>query len=337
MRLSFIVPCHNVERYIGYCLGSILSCDLPSAEYEVLCVNDCSSDSTLAILNHWASQYSQIHVINLYKNLGPSAARNIALLKATGKYIWYIDSDDSISYSVVNNLLRKAESNSLDVLIFNFDRQNERRELISESLYLPDSGIYEGTPFIKQVMKEMFYQNFGYVWRFLYLKDFLLNHDLLFPEGVIWEDTLYVPRSIIEAKKIASSSFVGYHYLSRQTSFCNVMAKTYPSKWIFDYVFHAGYDLLIYSQSVKDYSIRSGIYDFSKQYYLFHNFILYLLRTSAAERKNFYRIVKNERSLVDRVKKEMKIPVAILLMPFIGIIISNTISCIYKLKKWIFN
>lgn len=332
-RLSFVVPCYNVERYVGHCLDGILSCGLSSNEYEVICVNDCSSDSTLAVLRRYAMHNAQIRVLNLEQNIGFGAVRNIAVENARGRYIWFVDSDDAIISNVVVELLERAENNQLDVLAFNFDALNEEQQLMPTNHTFPNAVAQDGVSFVKNVMGEMFYANIGYVWRFLYRKDYLLEQKISYPEGMCWEDTVYVPMAMIKADRIASSSLVGYHYFFHQSSVCRVMERKYPGNLIFDYVFRAGYGLMRYAETIDDQSLSDGLICFAKKKYLRDNFIVYLLRTTGKERRNFFRIVKKQSQLVNEVKPYISDLGRLALIPIVGAWLADIASWAYKFRR----
>ena len=114
--LSIIIPCYNVEKYIDECINSVLEQDVNS--YEILLINDGSTDNTLNILESYRKN-SKIKVIN-QQNGGLSKARNIGLLNAKGEYILFLDSDDFIEKKSLNKILEFIKKNSLDILAFNF-------------------------------------------------------------------------------------------------------------------------------------------------------------------------------------------------------------------------
>ena len=88
MFLSFIVPVYNVEQYVGECLDSLLDQDIPREDYEIICVNDGSTDESLAVLRQYADRHTNIRVIDK-PNGGVASARNAGFDAARGEYIWY--------------------------------------------------------------------------------------------------------------------------------------------------------------------------------------------------------------------------------------------------------
>lgn len=131
MKISFIVPCYNVEKYLYRCITSIYDQNLDIADFEVIAVNDGSTDNTLNILKSF--KYENFHIIN-QKNQGLSGARNTGMAIATGKYIWFIDSDDFLYPGVTKPLLNRAEQYKLDILFFSMHEVNDNnRKLIYHS------------------------------------------------------------------------------------------------------------------------------------------------------------------------------------------------------------
>lgn len=120
MFLSIVVPVYNVETYLKRCLESILACKL--TDYEVILVNDGSTDNSFNICLDFEKRYSEIKVIN-QKNGGLSNARNSGLKEAKGTYIAFIDSDDYIiseNFSRVIEKLKNIRKKSIDIVVSDF-------------------------------------------------------------------------------------------------------------------------------------------------------------------------------------------------------------------------
>lgn len=108
MFFSIIIPVFNCEKYLYDCLDSCVKQDLPNNEYEILCINDGSTDTSINILNDYAKKYRQIKVFS-QENRGVSAARNIGLDNAKGEYIMFVDGDDLIRANCLRNLKETLE------------------------------------------------------------------------------------------------------------------------------------------------------------------------------------------------------------------------------------
>ena len=125
LKLSFILPCYNVAPYIGRCIESIENQDIPQSDYEVICVDDCSTDDTVRKIKEYQAKYPNIQLICHEVNKTAGGARNTALDNANGKFVWCVDPDDSIQLNVVGKLIKKAEEQDLELLLFNYSLQTE--------------------------------------------------------------------------------------------------------------------------------------------------------------------------------------------------------------------
>ena len=119
MQLSIIVPVYNVADYLAKCLDSLLAQDLPQNEYEIIVVNDGSTDNSGEIAQQYADKYANITLIN-QGNQGLSGARNTGIKCAKGDYIQFVDSDDYLEENVLGGLLKQVEKDNLDVLRFKY-------------------------------------------------------------------------------------------------------------------------------------------------------------------------------------------------------------------------
>ena len=118
MILSIVVPIYNVEKYLGECLDSLVSQDIGADQYEILCINDGSTDQSGTILDDYAKRYPQIHAIH-QENAGVSSARNIGIELAKGDYIWFVDSDDFIVHNSLGNIMQILKNAKPDILMVN--------------------------------------------------------------------------------------------------------------------------------------------------------------------------------------------------------------------------
>ena len=187
IRLSYILPVYNVETFLPQCLDSIFSQGLQEDEYEVICVNDCSSDGSNKILEQYQSLHSNMHILSFKHNKGPSSARNAGANIAQGQYIWFVDSDDFIGAKVAKPLMEIAEINALDVLLFNYCDFTDEQGIVNEPHTFADHSIHTGIDFVNEVFGDTFVYHLGYVWRFLIRKKYLIRIGLSFPEGQYWE------------------------------------------------------------------------------------------------------------------------------------------------------
>ncbi len=112
--LSIIVPVYNVEKYIEECLDSLTNQDASIDSYEIICIDDGSPDNCGSILDEYAKHNSNMTVIH-QKNTGQAGARNAGLKMASGRYIWFVDSDDFVPKYAVKLILKEIAEHPADI------------------------------------------------------------------------------------------------------------------------------------------------------------------------------------------------------------------------------
>lgn len=156
MLISFIVPLFNNERYIKECIDSILEISNYIQEFEIIVINDGSTDNSLEIVNH--NYKNNNHVIIIDKpNEGVAITRNLGVFEAKGKYLSFIDSDDYIDAGEFFEVLKDVVDNNLDVIMTNqaivVSSENHfiedgRDSILSKSISRENQKIYKGTDFL---------------------------------------------------------------------------------------------------------------------------------------------------------------------------------------------
>lgn len=218
--ISIIIPVYNVEYYLEDCLNSLINQEF-KGEIEMICVNDGSTDGSLDILNRYIELDPRIIVIS-QDNAGLSAARNTGLKHAKGKFLMFIDSDDSLKH---NNSLSKmfyaAEQEETDILIadFEFDYEDKTKNHIIQRDPSIINKRMSGKEYLdKEIKKKCFNP---VVWNKLYNRNFLENNNLFFLEGVLYEDNEFTPRALYLAESVRHISDVVYLYRQRTNSIMN--------------------------------------------------------------------------------------------------------------------
>ncbi len=327
--LTFVVPCYNVQDYIQCCIDSIYSCGLSEEQFEVLCINDCSPDGTSSVLEKNKNAHTNMRIINHDTNKGLGGGRNTGIREAKGRYIWFVDSDDEVVGEGFLEALERAINYNLDVLGFNYCRIDQEGKELSSHKVFGETSVDYGYGFVKRTFSENLVNHMGYVWRFLYRTDYLNSKNLLFPEMVRWEDTVFMPKSILLAERIASVPQVFYAYRVNPDSISGVFGKAYPAKSIYEFAFCAGRDLLRFSEEVKDEKMRRAFHDTAVNKYI-NGFPLHLLRTDRKERDRFYRMISDNSAVMRRLKAYMNWKSMAMLIPLFGPVITNVLSLWYK-------
>lgn len=237
MRLSIIVPVYNVADYLAKCLDSLLAQNLPQNEYEIIVVNDGSTDNSGEIAQQYADKYANITLIN-QSNQGLSGARNTGIKHANGEYIQFVDSDDYLEENVLGGLMKQVEDDDLDVLRFKYQNvriNNESKEYeifqpYKSSPYLYDdysSFVIDGVSFLNERLGTA-----CYAVMFIIRKTILDN--CVFKQGIYFEDTEWTPRMILKSQRIASSDTIVYNYLMREGSITKAINRDKQRKIVED-------------------------------------------------------------------------------------------------------
>ena len=329
--LTFVVPCYNVEKYIQRCLDSIYACKLPENCYEVLCINDCSPDGTAEILERNKDIHSNLYIVNHKVNKGLGGGRNTGILNAKGCYIWFVDSDDEVAGNGFSDALKKAMDENLDVLCFNYSRIDEKGKDLSLHIVFGQTPVMDGYSFVKKLFGDSIVYHMGYVVRFLYRTDYLKEHNLFFPERVHWEDTVFMPKSLLSAERVASVQQVFYAYRVNSNSISAVFDRVYPAQWIYEFAFLAGRDLLQFSEDIEDESLMLAVKDAAVKKYI-NGFPIPLFRTSKNERNRFYTIEGERKEELKPLKRYLAPFSKLLLYPVIGKMVAEGGAWLYRLR-----
>lgn len=204
---SVILPVYNVEAYLNECLRSLLVQNF--ADYEVVCVNDGSTDGSRKILAEWEPASPQIRVIDR-KNGGLSAARNTGLEAAQGEYVLFVDSDDWVEPTMLARLAEEA--GSADMVCFACRRTD------SNACDNPAPEQSDGWSYYNRHALERRETPFVCVWQRCYRREFLEENSLRFRENILHEDNEFTPRACLMAKSVRVIPDVLYNYRVRPGS-----------------------------------------------------------------------------------------------------------------------
>lgn len=205
MRLSIIIPVYNVEKYIGKCLDSVLDQGLNNKDYEIIIVNDGSTDGSFKIAQSYAKINDQIKIINK-ENGGVGNARNCGMHDAKGKYIYFIDPDDYLISNSLKKLVDTCEREDLDILTFlssSFPKKINFDVSFGDQMFSP---IVTGEEYVANVNYR------SEVWWYLINREFLKNSGIRFIEGRWLEDVVFSIELILAAKRIAHLKLNAHRY-----------------------------------------------------------------------------------------------------------------------------
>ncbi|MFG3055620.1 glycosyltransferase family 2 protein [Kitasatospora sp. NPDC048239] len=211
-RFSVIVPVYQVQEYLGECLDSVLGQGGP--DLELIAVDDRSPDGCGALLDEAAARDPRVRVLHLPENVGLGRARNAGLEVATGEYVLFLDSDDTLTPGLLKAVDdRLAAGGDPDVLVYDYARTYAdgriTRAASAKVFDAPSADVFDldARPDLLDLLQV--------VWNKAYRRDFIAAQGLVFPAGY-YEDTPWTYPALLSAASITLLDQVGVHYRQRQ-------------------------------------------------------------------------------------------------------------------------
>jgi len=194
---SIIIPTYNSKNYINNCLNSITNnCD---DDLEIIIVDDASTDNTIIICENFKKINNNIRIFKLKKNRGPGYCRNLGIKKSKGKYIIFLDSDDTFYYNSIKKIKTTINKFKPDIIYHNFLR-NKKPLNNNHILQFFSQKNLEKEKFLDICIKHKIF--FNECWKYSVSKKFLLDNKIEFRNIRIAEDQLFGAECLNSAKKI---------------------------------------------------------------------------------------------------------------------------------------
>lgn len=227
MLLSIIVPVYNVESYLEKCITSLLRQGLKETEYEILLINDGSTDSSLSICRRFVESHDNIRLFS-QSNAGLGKARNIGLREASGDYVCFVDSDDSLKQNGLSRILPLCDGKRDLVRYFSeVILENSAPQMTAEEGVVLFEG--SGHEFIRR------YGFDSFCWNYLYRKAFLFKNGRLF-DDVLCEDFRFIGNILLDNPLMISTSFRIYEHLYRRRTLSTIRDAKHNRKMSFDHL-----------------------------------------------------------------------------------------------------
>ena len=213
--ISIVVPLYNAEKYIETCIVSILNQTFEN--FEVIVVDDCSTDNTLEIVQKFDDP--RIKIVHQFKNSGESASRNLGLANARGKYVYFMDDDDAILEDNLENFYRAAEESNADIVHMNAWIDTDEKfpsgadAIINKEYCNNPEPRFLSDDLVTRLQNE-FIDLGMYVtpWLKLSRRDFLIESGLHFPAMTRCGDVFHLFAELCFARKIQVIDACGYVY-----------------------------------------------------------------------------------------------------------------------------
>lgn len=252
MKLSIIIALYNTEKYIEKCIRSIYTkSQIHYKEFEVLVINDGSTDDSPIIVERLQKEFRNLILINK-QNGGQSTARNMGFNKARGEYLFCLDSDDYVNAKQLFNALDYCIKQQLDCLPIKFN--------LLDKTYQSRTPEKENYPMlITPVSGGEFLCNYtisGSMCRYFYKRDVLKKNKLKLIEGIYHEDEDFVVRYLSYCERIAYQGHLVYNYVVRENSTVNNRDKKHRVKLL--------HDLLIVIENLQQH--KKNFVNTSKEY-----------------------------------------------------------------------
>lgn len=272
-KISIITPIYNVEKHIRKCLDSIQKQTFK--DFEVLCVDDFSTDNSIAIANEYAEKDDRFKIFKHETNRGVAAARNTALNNATGEYIVFVDADDFIEENELELIVQGFEDSKCDAVLFGFNVINNDGSV--------EQHAYQDNTILK-ISPENILDLKGCVWNKAFKTSTIKKHNITFPEGLMLEDAEFTFKAftIIEQCYIIPEALYNFN--------------TTSSQYITMHNF-------MYSRNKDCIEIFERIYNFTKEHKTFNKYKNSLLKWLGTIIETINATSENRLELLSRVDK----------------------------------
>lgn len=280
MEVSIIIPVYNVSKYIERCLLSALN--QTWQDLEVIVVDDCTPDNSMDIVRQVITTHPRGNIVTCLaheKNRGLSAARNTGIKNAAGRYLYFLDSDDYVAPDCIALL-------STDKLLHNPDFVIGNYKVVGAERWAPplklSSGLIEGN----EAILKAYVHDEWYVmaWNKLINKEFLIQHNLYFQEGIVHEDDLWSFQLACVAEKMFVVNAVSYFYfiqpdsIMRAPSLFNLECRVKVIQYIYQYILTSkkikcNPDIYVYFENLKAKYFDRMLYYTNDNVFLYNSYL----------------------------------------------------------------
>ena len=306
--LSVIIPVYNVEDYLNECLDSVINQTLE--DMEIICIDDGSTDNSPDILKEYSKKDKRIKIITK-ENGGQATARNLGIKEAQGEYIAFVDSDDFIEPTMFEKLYTKAKDNNLDIAMCKIATYDNQTEEIKDNVWYYMLGVFRD--FDKDIFNHKDTKEFTChiavtPYNKIYKTTLLKENNILFPEGLIFEDEKFFYDTYLRAKRVSIvDEFLYYYRINRKGSTVDTIKDNDFS------------DIVPISKLIRETFKETDNYEDYK--ILLSNRFIHLqlarfTQTSQKYKENFFNLLKSDleevladRTIYDNLESDVKLRV----------------------------
>lgn len=295
VKISIIIPAYNAAKYIEKCIISLLNQNIPYNEYEIIVINDGSTDDTLHIIQTLSNTYPQVKCIST-PNQGVSASRNRGIKQATGTIILFVDADDFVEPNSLEVIYNTMQDYNLDLLLLDYNYWNVKGKQIEgfdhKELRQCTQKIISGKEFLlnKYIPST--------VWIIAYRKSYLLKYNFQFI-NIRHEDEEFIPRVLYYAERIKYFPLKFYNYIQSDSSFM----QNYKESALFDRIKAMASLNIFTTNNVKESDIRFCLEEHISQR-LMENFKMSFTLKSHAQKEIINIMKQNKLTPLKRAKRD---------------------------------
>jgi glycosyltransferase involved in cell wall biosynthesis len=252
--LTLVIPVYNTASFVKKCLESILGQGAPARDYEIIVVDDGSTDGSATVVAAYANAGGDLRIVS-QQNSGLGAARNTGLANARGAYIWFIDSDDYLVDGALPKILELLERERPDVVALDYTCADEAGSPI---LWIRDR--FETLGRAKLRGCEFFELNYRltYAWLYVFRTALLKDNRIAFRPRINMQDAEMLPRALIHAEQVFSANLAAYVYVKRSESFINSTSHAVRERY-FASVIEVRNSLLEFAKTVNQAAMSAGL------------------------------------------------------------------------------
>lgn len=210
--LSIVIPVYNGELVINRCLNSIWTQGLDESTFEVICVNDCSTDNTEQVIKQIQESHANLRLLSNPVNKRAGGSRNYGVKEAEGKYIVFIDADDYFHNNCFPAIIQYLQQTDLDILMCDFARETENQPNDNIFLNFPNREILSGHDFLLANSCP-----FG-PCKYFFKRDLMCSQQIFFEENVCCEDVDWVHKLTLAAQTIQYQPILLSHVIINELS-----------------------------------------------------------------------------------------------------------------------
>lgn len=241
-KITVVVPVYNTAKYLPSCVGSLINQSVDS--YEVLLINDGSTDNSLEAAEELQRKHPDIIRVISQKNKGLGGARNTGIDNASGEFIMFVDSDDTVKPNALASLCNEITKAQADIIIYGLEYVDEQGNTLSKTAELGEERLV-----FTLSERPLILATDPSACNKLFRTSLFRDNNIYFPEHAWYEDLRTIPKLMLEAEKMVFIKEYFYNYLQRPGS---IMHSTNIDK---------NSDMLDSVEEVVSYYEKRGAYD----------------------------------------------------------------------------